>query len=158
MFNSASSQMLAHTDLSSACFLQLLTPIDFELFSVQSNPLNFGLPAFLLPSGLGRNAFLTILSSHHSYYETSPLQSSYFYCCYRIWLSIRDFQRFLPALSQLHEAHLENLILPLLLNKFVVIMNREYSTPCSKQTILSSCSEPENSRPTPFVLCLENVF
>ena len=48
---SVSFRMTAHTDLSSAFFLPLLTPIDFRPFSVQSNHLNFGLPAFLLPSG-----------------------------------------------------------------------------------------------------------
>jgi hypothetical protein len=48
---SASFRMIAHTDLSSAFFLHLLTPIDLRPFSIQSSHLNFGLPTFLLPSG-----------------------------------------------------------------------------------------------------------
>jgi hypothetical protein len=55
--------MITHTVLSSAFFLHLLAPIDFRSFSVQSNHLNFGLPAFLLPSGFPRNTFYTVLPS-----------------------------------------------------------------------------------------------
>jgi hypothetical protein len=55
--------MITHTDLSSAFFLHLFTPIDFRSFSVQSNHLNFGLPAFLLQSGFPRYTSFTVLSS-----------------------------------------------------------------------------------------------
>jgi hypothetical protein len=51
---STSFTTIAHTDLSSTFFLHLLTPIDFRSFSVQSNLLNFGISAFLLPSGFPR--------------------------------------------------------------------------------------------------------
>jgi hypothetical protein len=60
---SASFRMTAHTDLSSALFLHLLTSVDFRSFSVESNHLNFGLPAFLLPCGFLRNTYVTVLSS-----------------------------------------------------------------------------------------------
>jgi hypothetical protein len=52
---SASFRTTAHTNLSSAFFLHLLAPIDFRTFSIQSNHINSGLPAFLLQSGFRRN-------------------------------------------------------------------------------------------------------
>ena len=60
---SASFRTTAHTDLSSAFFLHLLTPIDFISFLTQFNHLNFGLPSSLLPSAFPRNPLLTVLSS-----------------------------------------------------------------------------------------------
>jgi hypothetical protein len=42
---SVSFRMIAHTDLSSAIFLHLVTPIGFRSFSIHSNHLNFGLLA-----------------------------------------------------------------------------------------------------------------
>jgi hypothetical protein len=60
---STSFRTIAQADLSSAFFLHLLTPIDFRSFSTLSNHLNFGLPAFLLPSGFPINTFFTVLSS-----------------------------------------------------------------------------------------------
>ena len=49
--------------LSSDLFLHTLEPIDFRSLSIQSNHLNFGLAAFLLPSVFPRNTLLTALSS-----------------------------------------------------------------------------------------------
>jgi hypothetical protein len=56
----ASFRTIAHTDLSSAFFLHLLAPIYFRSCSIQSNHLNFGLPAFLLPSGFPRITSFTV--------------------------------------------------------------------------------------------------
>jgi hypothetical protein len=66
--------MTAHTDLPSAFILHLLTSIDFRSFSIQANHLNFGLPAFLLPSCFPSNTV------EHGYndiglYDTSPIAS-----------------------------------------------------------------------------------
>jgi hypothetical protein len=47
----------SRTSLSSAFFLQLLTPMDFRSFSLQSSHLNFGIPAFLLASKTEINLF-----------------------------------------------------------------------------------------------------
>ena len=52
---SASFRTTAHIDLSSAFVIHLLTPIDWAHFSIQYNLLNFGLSAFLLPSGFSTN-------------------------------------------------------------------------------------------------------
>ena len=61
--DSAFFRTTAHTDLSSAFFLHLLTPIDFISFLTQFNHLHFGLPSSLLPSAFPRNTLLTVLSS-----------------------------------------------------------------------------------------------
>jgi hypothetical protein len=88
---SVSFRMTAHTDLSSVFFLHLLLPIGFISFSVKSNHLNFGLPAFLLPSGFSRNTFYGPII-RHSYHMTSPFWSSYIYCCYNIWFSVHNLK------------------------------------------------------------------
>jgi hypothetical protein len=54
---------MAHADLFSAFFLHLLTPISFRPFSIQSNHLQFGLPAFFLSFSFPRNNFFIVLSS-----------------------------------------------------------------------------------------------
>jgi hypothetical protein len=59
----ACTVLATHADLSSACFVHPLTPIDFRLFSIQYNHLHFGLPAFLLLSGFPRNTLFTVLWS-----------------------------------------------------------------------------------------------
>jgi hypothetical protein len=59
----ASFRKTVHTDVSSAFFLHLLTPINFISFLTQYDHPNFGLPASLLPFGFPRNNFLTVLSS-----------------------------------------------------------------------------------------------
>ena len=53
--------MTASTERSSDFFLHLLTSFDFRSLSMQSNLLNFGLPAVLLSSGYLRSTFLTVL-------------------------------------------------------------------------------------------------
>jgi len=52
--------MIAHTDMYSVFSARLVTHIDFISLSIQSNHLNFGLPAFLLPAGFLRNTFPTV--------------------------------------------------------------------------------------------------
>jgi hypothetical protein len=61
----ASFRMIAHTDLSFAFFLHLLTPIYFRSFPIQSNHLNVGVPALPPPSGFPTNSFLR--SSHQTF-------------------------------------------------------------------------------------------
>jgi hypothetical protein len=92
--------MVVHTDLSSAFFLHLLTPIGFTSFSVWSNHLNFGLPAFLLPSGFLRNTLFMVLSSE--ILTRWPAHSGFltFYCSYNIWFSIHNLQ-FIISLDSL---------------------------------------------------------
>jgi len=83
--------MVAHTNLPSDFFLYLLTPNNVTSFSIQFSQINFGLPAFLLPSGFSRNTFFTVLPSD-LLINDQPIQYSYFSCCYNTWFSTHNLQ------------------------------------------------------------------